>query len=259
VPPPSSVNVVAGKWVFRHKFLSDGSLDRYKARWVLHGFTRRLGIDYDESFSPVIKPATIRAILTLALSRSWPIHQLDVKNVFLYGTLTEIVYCVQPTGFVDSSRPDYVCRLNKSLYGLKQAPRVWHSRFASHITSLSFVEAKSDTSLFIYCQGADMAFLLLYVDEIVLMVSSTSFLRRIILAGACTAPGVASRQPCTAPGVASRQPIMSRLTCISSENESPSVKSASCTFPLHPSTSTSSPKVCRHPSSRSLGACSPSL
>jgi len=123
VPRPRGVNLVTGKWVFRHKFKLDGSLDRYKARWVLRGFTQRPGIDYDETFSPVVKPATIRAVLTLALSRSWPIHQLDVKNAFLHGTLTETVYCAQPTGFVDSSRPDYVCRLNKSLYGLKQALR----------------------------------------------------------------------------------------------------------------------------------------
>jgi hypothetical protein len=149
---------------------------------VLCGFTQRPSIDYDETFSPVVKSATIRMVLTLALSCSWPIHQLDVKNAFLHGTLTEIVYCVQPTEFVDSSQPNYVCRLNKSLYGLKQASRAWHSRFASHISSLGFVEAKSDTSLFIYCQGADMAFLLLYVDDIVLAASSSSFLHRIIAA-----------------------------------------------------------------------------
>ena len=105
-----------------------------------------------------------------------------MKNAFLHGTLTEIVYCAQPTGFVDSSRPDYVCRLNKSLYELKQAPRSWHSRFARHITSLIFVEAKCDTSLFMYCQGADMALLLLYVDDIVLMASSTSLLQHVISA-----------------------------------------------------------------------------
>jgi len=97
-----------------------------------------------------------------------------VKNAFLHGTLTETVYCAQPTSFVDSSRPDYVCFLNKSLYGLK------HSRFASYITSLGFTEAKSDTSLLIYCHGSDMTFLLLYVDDIVLTASSMSFLQRII-------------------------------------------------------------------------------
>ena len=88
VPRPPGVNLVTGKWVFHHKFKSDGSLDRYKARWVLHGFTQRSCIDYDDTFSPVVKPATIRMVLTLALARSWPIHQLDVKNAFLHGTLT---------------------------------------------------------------------------------------------------------------------------------------------------------------------------
>jgi hypothetical protein len=95
VPRPPGVNLVTGKWIFRHKFLADGSLDRYKARWVLRGFTQRPGIDYDETLSPVVKPATVRDVLTLALSRSWPIHQLDVKNAFLHGTLTETVYSEQ--------------------------------------------------------------------------------------------------------------------------------------------------------------------
>ena len=90
--------------------------------------------------------------------------------MFLHGTLNEIVYCAQPTGFTDTSRPDLVCRLNKSLYGLKQAPRAWHRWFASHLTTLGFIEVKSDTSVFIYHHGSDMAILLLYVDDIVLTV-----------------------------------------------------------------------------------------
>jgi hypothetical protein len=73
-----------------------------------------------------------------------------VKNAFLYGTLTETVYCQQPSGFEDSAHADYVCRLNKSLYGLKQAPRAWYSRFATYLLSLGFAEAKLDSSLFIY-------------------------------------------------------------------------------------------------------------
>jgi hypothetical protein len=166
VPCPPGTNVVTGKWLFRHKLTSDGSLDRYKARWVFRGFTQRPGLDYDETFSPVVKFATVRAVLSLALSRDWAIHQLDVKNAFLHGTLMETVYCSQPTGFVDADRPDLVCRLNRSLYGLEQAPQAWYSRFASYLASIDFVEAKSDTSLFIYRCGDDTVYLLLYVDDI---------------------------------------------------------------------------------------------
>jgi hypothetical protein len=82
VQHPLQANVVTGKWIFRHKFHADGSFDRYKARWVLRGFTQRPGVDYDETFSPVVKPATVRTALTLAHSRDWHIHQLDVKMCF---------------------------------------------------------------------------------------------------------------------------------------------------------------------------------
>jgi hypothetical protein len=182
VPRPPGSNVVTGKWIWTHKRRADGTLERYKARWVLRGFTQRPGVDYDETFSPVVKPATIRIVLSLTLARSWPAHQLDVKNAFLHGLLTEIVYYSQPAGFVDSSRPDMVCRLNRSLYDLKQALRAWNHRFAAFLLTLEFVEAKSDTSLFIYHHGADTAYLLLYVDDIVLIASSEPLLRRIITA-----------------------------------------------------------------------------
>jgi len=166
VPRPPRANIVTGKWIFQHKFKSDGSLERYKARWVLCGFTQRPGVDFDETFSPVVKPATVRTVLSLALSHTWTIHQLDVKNAFLYGTLNETVYCQQPSGFEDPTRPESVCLLKKSLYGLKQAPRAWYSRMATYLLSIGFVEAKSDTSLFIYHRGSDTAYLLLYVDGI---------------------------------------------------------------------------------------------
>jgi hypothetical protein len=157
-------------------------LEWYKARWVLRGFTQRPGVDYDETFSLVVKSATVRTVLSLAVSHSWPVHQLDVKNAFLHGILSETVYYSQPTGFVDPAQLDCVCLLNKSLYGLKQAPRAWYSRFATYITSLGFVEAKCDTSLFVFRRGTDTVYLLLYVDDIVLTASSAALLQQTISA-----------------------------------------------------------------------------
>jgi hypothetical protein len=134
-------------------------------------------VDYDDTFSPVIKPATIWTVLTLAVSKGWPVHQLDVKNTFLHSTLSETVYCSQSTGFVDPTHPQLLCRLNKSLYGMKQAPWAWYHCFASYMVSLGFVEAKSDTSLFVYNHGIDTTYLLLYVDDIVLTASSPELLQ----------------------------------------------------------------------------------
>ncbi|GJY81731.1 ribonuclease H-like domain-containing protein [Tanacetum coccineum] len=111
---------------------------------------------------------TIRTILSLATSRHWSIHQLDVKNSFLHGDLSETVYMHQPSGFRDSEHPDYACLLQRSLYGLKHAPRAWFQRFASYITRVGFHHSRCDSSLFIYRQGTDTAYLLLYVDDIVL-------------------------------------------------------------------------------------------
>jgi hypothetical protein len=99
-----------------------------------------------------------------------------VKNVFLHGTLSKTVYCSQPTRFVHPTQLNCVCLLNKSLYGLKLAPHAWYSRFAMYITSLGFVKAKSDTSLFVFRRGSDTVYLLLYVDDIVLTTSNTTLL-----------------------------------------------------------------------------------
>ncbi|GJS20513.1 ribonuclease H-like domain-containing protein [Tanacetum coccineum] len=125
VPRPPNVNIVYSMWLYKHKYNADGSLSRYKARLVTNGRSQQQGIDCDETFSPVVKTATIWTVLSLAVSRQWPIHQLDVKNAFLHGHLTKTVYMHQPPGFTDSAHLDYVCLLQKSLYGLKQAPRAW--------------------------------------------------------------------------------------------------------------------------------------
>lgn len=180
VPRPRDVRVLSGKWVFKEKFNSDGTLERHKARWVVRGDHQRPGHDFGETFSPVVKPATIRTVLTLIASKNWPAHQLDVSNAFLHGTLTERVYVQQPTGFEDPRRPTDVCLLERSLYGLRQAPRAWFTTFAEHATTLGFKQSRSNSSLFVYCRGDEMAYLLLYVDDMILSASSTALLERMI-------------------------------------------------------------------------------
>nr|GEU97603.1 ribonuclease H-like domain-containing protein [Tanacetum cinerariifolium] len=154
VPRPAGVNMVHFMWLFKHKFNADGTLSRYKARLVANGSSQQLGVDFDETFSPVVKLAIVRTVLSLVVSRKWPIHQLDVKNAFLNGDLSETVYMHQPLGFVDNRYPHHVCLLQRSLYGLKQAPRAWFQRFAGYTTRARFYHTRCDSSLFIYRQGS---------------------------------------------------------------------------------------------------------
>jgi hypothetical protein len=119
-------------------------------------------------------------VLTLVASQRWPAHQLDVSNAFLHGNLQETVYSSQPTGFEHPDSPNAVCLLSRSLYGLRQAPRQWFLRFVDYVTSLSFVQSCADTSLFVLRRGADTAYLLLYVDDMILSASSSRLLQFIV-------------------------------------------------------------------------------
>ncbi|KAK1420492.1 hypothetical protein QVD17_22136 [Tagetes erecta] len=151
-----------------------------EARLVYDGRSQQVGIDCGETFSPVVKPSTIRTVLSLALSHSWSIHQLDVKNAFLHGNLTETVYMHQPPGFKDQQYPNHVCLLQRSLYGLKQAPRAWYQRFAEYVASIGFIHSQCDHSLFIYRKGHDIAYILLYVDDIILITSTPQLHNQIM-------------------------------------------------------------------------------
>ncbi|KAJ0579128.1 putative RNA-directed DNA polymerase [Helianthus annuus] len=148
--PRVDTNVVDCKWVYRLKTDSNGNISRYKARLVAKGFRQQSGVDYHETFSPVVKPVTIRTVLSLAVSNNWPVKQLDAQNAFLHGDLEETVYMTQPPGFVDPTKPHHVCRLHKSLYGLKQAPQAWFTKLSTALQQVGFYGSKTDPSLFIY-------------------------------------------------------------------------------------------------------------
>ncbi|CAA7053046.1 unnamed protein product [Microthlaspi erraticum] len=180
VPPAPNQNIVPTMWIYTLKYLPNGFLDRYKARWVARGFNQQYGLDYAETFSPVVKSLTIRLVLQLAVNNNWQVKQLDVNNAFLHGTLTEEVYVSQPPGFVDRDKPDHVCRLNKALYGLKQAPRAWYQELKSYLCRMGCINSVADTSVFAYISGDQVVYALVYVDDIIVTGSSLSLVSAFI-------------------------------------------------------------------------------
>ncbi|CAA7036250.1 unnamed protein product [Microthlaspi erraticum] len=180
VPRTEDMNVLSSKWVFTPKMKPNGELNKLKARLVAKGFEQEEGLDYLETFSPVVRTATIRMILDVAIARDWPIKQLDVSNAFLHGELKEPVYMFQPAGFEDPERPDYVCKLTKALYGLKQAPRAWFDTFSNYIIDYGFTCSKSDPSLFTYYRNGKSMVLLMYVDDMLLTGSDQALLQDLL-------------------------------------------------------------------------------
>jgi len=150
VPRPSNVNITRCIWLFKHKYNANRDLERYKARLVVNGKSQQVGVDCSETFSPVVKLVTISTVLSLTISNDWFIHQLDVKNAFLNGHISETIYMHQPPGFRDKEEPDHVCLLKKSLYRLKQAPRAWYHCFTTFVSTIGFTQSLCDNSLFIY-------------------------------------------------------------------------------------------------------------
>ncbi|XP_044326125.1 uncharacterized protein [Triticum aestivum] len=180
VPRPPGVNIVSCKWIFKTKHHMDGSIDKHKARLVARGFTQQHGIDYGDTFSPVVKPTTVRLVLSLAVSRGWILRQIDVSNAFLHGFLAEDVYMQQPPGFEDATYPSHVCKLQRSIYGLKQSPRAWYARLSQRLSQLGFVASRSDASLFIFSQGKIQIYMLVKVDDIVIAGSTPAVVDRLV-------------------------------------------------------------------------------
>ena len=144
------------------------------------GYHQEKGIDYTDTFSPVVKQQTIRVILCLAIQQGWSLKQLDVSNAFLYGNLTETVYMKQPPGFHDPAYAHYVCQLHKSLYGLKQVPRALYTLLSTFLTDKGFKCSTADTLLFILHSPEYTMILLVYVDDLVITESSSSAVDSLI-------------------------------------------------------------------------------
>nr|POE64747.1 retrovirus-related pol polyprotein from transposon tnt 1-94 [Quercus suber] len=162
-PPLAGKNVVSCKWVYKIKRGSDRVIARYKVLLVAKGFLQQYGLDYKETFSPVVKPAI-----------------LDVSNACLHGVLHEEVFLSQPPGYVDLAHPTYAYLLHKAIYGLKQSPRAWFESFTSQLFHIGFHASSADSILFILHHGSFVVYLLLYVDDMIITGNSPPFIDHLI-------------------------------------------------------------------------------
>ncbi len=167
VQKPQDKEVIGLKWVYKTKFNEDGSIQKHKARLVAKGYSQQPGIDFNETYAPVVRMETIRLVLALAAQFKLTVYQLDVKSAFLNGELEEEVYVEQPQGYVIKGKEDKVYRLRKALYGLKQAPRAWNSKIDSYLLQNGFTKSPNEPSLYIKTQGSDFLILCLYVDDLI--------------------------------------------------------------------------------------------
>jgi len=165
---PEDKSVVTTKWIYKIKHVADGSIDKYKVRFVARGFFQLEGIDYEETFAPTTRYTTIQSLVSLAASMGWNIHQMDVNIVFLNCTIDEEVYIEQPLVFKVKDSKAYVCRLKKALYGLKKAPRAWYPRMDAYLQRIGFTKSFADSNLYMKVVDGEPVIILLYVDDLLL-------------------------------------------------------------------------------------------
>ena len=162
-------SAIGCKWVYKIKTQSDGTVDRYKACLVARGFTQEYGIDYEETFASMARLSFVRTLIAVSAARKWPLFQMDVKNAFLNGELSEEVYMKLPPGYSHPlGFPHRVFRLRRALYGLKQNPRAWFAKFSSTISQHGFLSNSLDTTLFLRRSGHGITILLLFVDDMII-------------------------------------------------------------------------------------------
>ena len=164
---PAGRKTVGSKWVFKLKKNADGSIERCKARLVAQGYSQKEGLDYDETFSPVVRSESVRTVIALAAMNGLTLHQMDITTAFLHGNLAEEVYMKQPEGFLVEGQEHLVCRLKKSIYGLKQAPRCWNQALDAKLKTMGFSQSSSDPCIYISTTDS-LLILAVYVDDILL-------------------------------------------------------------------------------------------
>lgn len=176
---PPNRQAIGSRWVLKRKLDAKGNLSRFKARLVAQGFAQKYGIDYEETFAPVAKFPSIRALLALAAQNDLEVHQMDVTSAYLNGELDEEIFMRQPPGFAAKGQEQLVCKLQKSLYGLKQAGRSWNHKIDGELKSIGFTQSTADSCIYCFNQRGALIWLSLYVDDLILVSNSLTKLTAI--------------------------------------------------------------------------------
>ncbi|CAI5950270.1 unnamed protein product [Closterium sp. NIES-64] len=162
--------ILTGKWVFRIKTKADGTIEKFKARWVVRGFDQEQGRDFTETFAPVSRHTSLRILLAIAAMKKKKLRQIDVANAFLYAPVDAEIYVELPHG--SHGEPNRICQLLKSLYGIKQAPRLWQQYLHARLIRIGFSQLPHDQGMYRLTKGSDYVLLIVYVDDL-LYIGST--------------------------------------------------------------------------------------
>ena len=160
VPRPDTFRPVPSKWVYKLKVHPDGTIDKFRARLVAKGFRQRKGIDYDETFSPVISHTALRIVLTMAMRNNWPIESYDVITTYLNSPMDRPIYMHQIEGYINAEHPDWVLLLNRALYGVKQAARVWNQEQDIQLKALGFQPIEGEPCVYLLRSKSSISMIL---------------------------------------------------------------------------------------------------
>ena len=178
---PTNRKTIGSKWVFKVKYGKHGEVDRFKGRLVAKGYSQKYGVDYDETFSPVLRFSSLRILLAYAVQKKMLVHQMDVTTAFLNGDLEEEIYMEQPEGYVVSGKEHMVCKLKKSLYGLKQSPRCWNRAFRESMESQNFIQSQADPCIFVKrsSDGSKLTIVAVYVYDLIIITIAKEEMKQI--------------------------------------------------------------------------------
>ncbi|CAI7780392.1 unnamed protein product, partial [Closterium sp. NIES-53] len=155
--------ILTGKWVFCVKTKADGTIDKFKARWVVRGFDQEHGRDFTETFAPVSRHTSLRILLAVATMKKKKLRQIDVANAFLYAPVDAEIYVELPHG--SHGEPNQVYQLQKSLYEIKEAPRLWQQYLHARLTRIGFKQLPHDQGMYRFTKDDDYIVLIVYQWE----------------------------------------------------------------------------------------------